>query len=100
MDIFDDIKRTFKEGSVLTRLIYINLGIFIIVKLIGVIFYLAGQSFSVIDWLAVPSRFDELLIKPWTIITYMFLHESFLHLLFQHLLLFYCLFPDCRLFPD
>lgn len=89
MDITGDIKRTFKEGSALTRLIYINLGVFIVVKLIGVLFYLAGQPFSLVEWLAVPSHFDELIAKPWTPVTYMFLHEGFLHILFNILGLYW-----------
>ena len=89
MDIAGDIKRTFKEGSVLTRLIYINLGVFLTVKLVVVIFYLAGQPFSLVEWLAIPSRFNELALKPWTPVTYMFLHESFLHILFNILGLYW-----------
>ena len=89
MDIAADIKRTFKEGSVLTRLIYINLGVFVVVKLFHVILFLAGQPFSLVDWLAVPSGINELIAKPWTIITYMFLHEGFLHILFNILGLYW-----------
>ena len=89
MDILGDIKRTFKEGSVLTRLIYINIGVFLVLKIIGVFFYLAGQPFSLASWLAVPSVTDELLRRPWTPITYMFLHVGFLHLLFNVLGLYW-----------
>ena len=89
MDIIGDIKRTFKEGSVLTRLIYINIGVFLILKIIGVFFYLAGQPFSLADYLAVPSVTDELIKRPWTPVTYMFLHVGFLHLLFNVLGLYW-----------
>jgi membrane associated rhomboid family serine protease len=89
MDIAGDIKRTFKEGSALTRLIYINLGVFLVVKLVGVLFYLAGYSFSLVGWLAVPSQVDELITRFWTPVTYMFLHESFLHILFNILGLYW-----------
>lgn len=89
MDIAGDIKRTFKEGSVLTRLIYINIGVFLLLKIIAVFFYLTDQSFSLASWLAVPSVTSELLSRPWTPITYMFLHVGFLHLLFNVLGLYW-----------
>jgi len=89
MDIWQDIKITFKEGSTLTRLIYINIGVFLLVKIIGVFFYLSGQSFPIINWLAVPSNTSALISKPWTIITYMFLHAGFIHLLFNILGLYW-----------
>jgi membrane associated rhomboid family serine protease/uncharacterized protein YcgL (UPF0745 family) len=89
MDIWADIKRTFKEGSVLTRLIYINLGVFLLIKLFGVIFYLVGQPFYLIEWLSVPSNPEMLLQRFWTPVTYMFLHAGFLHLLFNILDLYW-----------
>ena len=89
MDILSDIKQTFKEGSVLTRLIYINIGVFLVLKIIGVFFYLAGQPFSLVQYLAVPSATGELLRHPWTLFTYMFLHSGFLHLLFNVLGLYW-----------
>lgn len=89
MEIFDDIKHTFKEGSALTRLIYINLGVFLLVKILGVVFYLANQPFFLINWLSVPSTFSALLSKPWTLITYMFFHVGFIHILFNVLGLYW-----------
>jgi membrane associated rhomboid family serine protease len=89
MDIWADIKRTFIEGSVLTRLIYLNLGLFLVVKLTGVIFYLANQPLFLIEWLSVPSDPDILIRRFWTPVTYMFLHSGFLHLLFNILGLYW-----------
>ena len=89
MDIINDIKRTFKEGSVLTRLIYINIGVFLLMKIVGVFFYLAGQPYLLVDWLSLPSNTTELISKPWTPVTYMFLHTGFIHLLFNVLGLYW-----------
>lgn len=89
MDILGDIKRTFKEGSVLTQLIYVNLGVFLIVKILGVFFYLAGQPYFLVEWLSVPSQLSNLASKPWTPISYMFMHSGFLHLLFNILGLYW-----------
>ena len=89
VDILNEIKRTFKEGSVLTRLIYINIGVFLVLKIIGVFFYLSGQPFPYVQYLAVPSVTSELLRHPWTLVTYMFLHAGFLHLIFNVLGLYW-----------
>lgn len=89
MDIASDIKRTFKEGSALTRLIYINIGVFLLLKVIAVFFYLAGEAFPLYNWLSVPSFSGGLLRMPWTPVTYMFLHKGFLHLLMNVLGLYW-----------
>jgi membrane associated rhomboid family serine protease len=89
VDIWADIKRTFKEGSVLTRLIYVNLGVFLLIKLLGVIFYLVGTPFYIVEWFSVPSNPQMLLHRFWTPVTYMFLHAGFLHLLFNVLGLYW-----------
>lgn len=89
MEIWDDIKQTFKEGSALTRLIYINLGVFIVIKLVGVLFYLIGQPLPLVRWFSVPSDLGALLRRPWTPVTYMFLHTGFLHLIFNVLGLYW-----------
>jgi membrane associated rhomboid family serine protease len=92
MTIIDEIKDSFRRGSVLTRLIYVNLAVFVAVKLIQVLFFLfnIGEAGTlIIGWLAVPASFSELLSRPWTIFTYMFLHEGFLHILFNILWLYW-----------
>jgi len=89
VDIWADIKRTFKQGSALTRLIYINLGVFLLIKLLAVIFYLAGIPFYLVEWLSVPSNPEMLLQRFWTPVSYMFLHAGFLHLLFNILGLYW-----------
>ena len=92
MAIIEEIKESFKKGSVLTRLIYVNLAVFVTVKFIQVLFFLfnIGEAGTlIIGWLAVPSSLSELFSRPWTIFTYMFLHEGFLHILFNILWLYW-----------
>ncbi|OFX88348.1 MAG: rhomboid family intramembrane serine protease [Bacteroidetes bacterium GWF2_33_16] len=91
MSIADEIKQSFKSGSTLTKLIYINLAVFLTVKLIAVFYFLftIESSFSLVSWLAVPADITNLLYKPWTVFSYMFLHQDFLHILFNMLWLFW-----------
>jgi len=90
MGIADEIKLSFKNGSYLTKLIYINLAIWIMVRLIFVGFMLSGSDGSqILGWLVLPASFDLFLTRPWTLITYMFLHFEFLHILFNVLWLYW-----------
>ena len=58
MGIWDDIKKTFRNGSNLTRLIYINIAVFILITIIAVIgFLLNNQEIAVkaLDIFSVPA---------------------------------------------
>jgi hypothetical protein len=61
MDVINELKRSFKSGNALTKLIYINLAVFLAVKIIEVIFFLlnVNPTFSLINWLAVPADFKK-----------------------------------------
>lgn len=89
MNLWDEIKESFKEGSALTRLIYINLAVFLLVRIVNVFYFLAGVEFPFIDWLALPADIHTLASRPWTLMTYMFLHFDFLHILFNLLWLYW-----------
>lgn len=92
MGIWDDIKRTFHSGNSLIKLIYINIGVFLLVSLAAIIgFLLSNPAVSeiTIAQLAVPASLKTLLIKPWTLLTYMFTHKDIWHILFNLLWLYW-----------
>ncbi len=90
MAMWDELKRRFSEGSMLMRLIYVNVGVFLVVRLVGIVMFFAGSDInSVLHWLEVPSAWTEVLHRPWTVITYSFLHIDFLHILFNMLWLYW-----------
>ena len=74
-----DIKQKLSNLNVLEKIIAINV----------VVFLLGLFLKSVMGWLELPSSFSEFITKPWTIITYAFLHYDFLHLLFNMLWLYF-----------
>ncbi|ASB48895.1 rhomboid family protein [Alkalitalea saponilacus] len=93
MSIIREIKESFKYGTILTRLIYINIGVFLAFRFIQLFLVLSGWSPDAIrPWLAffsVPSEPARLLVRPWTVLTYMFLHFDFIHVLFNILYLYW-----------
>ena len=92
MGIWDEIKLTFRNGSNLTRLIYINIVVFILLSIVaGIGFLLNNKEISgkALDLFSVPASFNALLLRPWTLITYMFTHKDIWHILFNMLWLYW-----------
>jgi len=93
MDILNEIKKQFKSGNIIMQLIIVNVAVFVLINIIALVFFLFNignaESFVLINWLAVPASLKSLLYRPWTIFTYMFLHQGFMHILFNMLWLFW-----------
>jgi len=88
--IIEDIKKNFSSGNSLTKLIYINVGVFLLVQLLYVFSFLFSlPSLTITDYFSLPANTSILAKKPWSIITYMFLHNGFMHLLFNLLWLYF-----------
>jgi membrane associated rhomboid family serine protease len=91
----EDLRRFFLSRSVLSNLIIINIGVWLLVKITGVLFflYLKPGADSANEWFlhffAVPAYIPILAKVPWTPLTYMFLHFDFWHILFNMLWLFW-----------
>ncbi len=91
----DEVKRIFRQKSILPTLILINTGVWLLVKVLQVLFYLFNHPDVAIadDWIthyfALPAYFPALIARPWTFITYMFLHIDFWHIVFNMLWLFW-----------
>jgi len=87
-----NILKAFHTGSSLTRLIYINIAVFLIISVLSIFaFLLDNQAIptKTIDLLSVPASLKTLLVKPWTVITYMFTHKDIWHILFNMLWLYW-----------
>jgi len=81
--VFNDINNIYKKGSVITKLVFVNVVAFVVMMLLTLFIPSAENYFSV------PGTFAELIYQPWTIITYMFLHGGFWHLAMNMLWLFW-----------
>ncbi|MDR1331962.1 MAG: rhomboid family intramembrane serine protease [Tannerella sp.] len=89
-DIFIKIKRFYARGNVLTKLIFINVSVFLAVRLTLVAATLFGvDDGGFIRYLQMPSLPGEFVRQPWTILTYMFLHVDFIHILFNMLWMYW-----------
>lgn len=90
MGIIDQLKYRWTTGSMLVKLIFINIAVFIILHLITLILLLAGISAdTVLAEVELPSRIDSMLTRPWTLFTYMFAQYDLFHILFNMLWLYW-----------
>jgi membrane associated rhomboid family serine protease len=91
--MFDEFKSAFqRHNNAHAQLIIINVVVFAVVGILGVIFTISG--FKEIAWVVqkqfhIPAEFSEFLNRPWTVITYAFMHGGFLHILFNMLALYW-----------
>ena len=82
------------HGDYLTRLLYLNISVFLLFALTNAFTSLFTGNFGLIpnladDLLALPSDPLRLLLRPWTILTYMFTHFGFRHILFNMIVLYF-----------
>ena len=90
MGIIDEIKNRYRSGSLLIKLIFVNVGIFLVVKLTMFVLMLAGIDARVVtDMVELPSAWSAVLVRPWTLVTYMFMHGDLMHIFFNMLCLYW-----------
>ena len=90
MSFIDNIKQRFNTASIVEKLIYINLAVFLLVFTFNTGGFLFQSSNNlIIEWFALPANLDEILYKPWTLFTYGFLHANFIHILLNLIALYF-----------
>ncbi|GBU06898.1 rhomboid family intramembrane serine protease [Bacteroidales bacterium] len=83
------IEYFFKQKSVLSNLIFANILVFIILRLGLVLKTLFNIDIDISMFLELSSNLELLFARPWSIVSYMFVHLDFLHLLFNMLWLYW-----------
>lgn len=93
--ILEDVRREFRMGNMVTRLVIVNIVGFLLINLVRLILWLSNAGvvhpfyFQIRKYLTLSSVpwFD--LTHPWVLLTSIFLHEGFWHLLWNMLFLFW-----------
>jgi len=97
--ILDNLKYQFKSGGMYIKLIFINVAVFGLFGLAATIATLMkwddlfiltsrGLVFEPTYWFSFSSDLTLIFSRPWSIITYMFMHADFIHL-FMNMLIFF-----------
>jgi membrane associated rhomboid family serine protease len=89
MSYINNLKNRFRQANIVEQFITINLAVFIFVFLLNTLGFLFQINNSLVDWLILPATFDTFITKPWTIITFGFVHVEFLHILMNLISLYF-----------
>ena len=88
---FNQVKTFFNQNNIIVKLIKINIAVWLVINVFNIYFHFYGDiGISIlVQWLAVPASIDTLITRPWTLFTYMFLHEEIMHILMNMLMLYF-----------
>ena len=76
--------------NILEKIIFLNIAIYLTPFLINTILFLFNiKNIDLIKWFTIDADFGQLIFKPWSIITYGFLHGSFSHIFWNMIILYY-----------
>ncbi|MVO09219.1 rhomboid family intramembrane serine protease [Flavobacterium sp. TP390] len=89
MNILEDLKLQYKIGGLVLKIIFWNVGIFIVFSLLNVVLKLSNIGFNYYEYVALPSLFSTYITKFWTLFTYMFIHFDFWHLFWNVVVLWF-----------
>jgi membrane associated rhomboid family serine protease len=93
--VWEDVKRQYDSGNIITRLILVNLAFFLFFRLLWLGMFLvqgpAAQNniYDFLYWFSISSDWFKLITRPWTLITNMFLHFEIGHFLWNMLYLYW-----------
>ena len=101
MSFKNDLRYRFATFSVAEKIILLNVICFVIPKLLNVLLFLFNiPTIAYMDWLQLSPNLVTFITRPWTLISYSFIHSDFFHLLWNMVLLFYAGRLLLNLFPD
>lgn len=82
--VFYNFKAEYTKGSIVNKLTYINIIVFVVINIIALFGYMFQTDISLfVRKLYLPASLTTLINQPWSLITYMFLHSGLLHLFFN-----------------
>ena len=101
MSTFDDLKYKFQKFSIAEKLIVINIFFFVVPFFLQTIFWLIKIPTSQVgSWFHLLPDFTEVLFRPWTLLTYSFMHGSVSHILWNMVLLYFASHIYLNLFSE
>ena len=84
--MFNDFQNRFRSADIVKKIVYANVAVFVFFVLIGVFSALMnrqGVGGDIERFFELPASPVLLLRRPWTLVTYMFMHDGIMHILWN-----------------
>ena len=85
--ILDDLKSQYKFGGITQKLIYLNIGCFLVSYVLFGLLRFVNIDIDFLHYVSLSSNPMDLLWKPWSVISYSFFHSGFFHIFFNLIVL-------------
>jgi len=100
MNFKDQLAYRFKQLNQAEKLILLNVACFVLPLFLRTVFYLFNIPSGVfVGWFELSADWGDLIFKPWTILTYSFMHSGFFHLFWNMYLLYFTSRLFLNIFP-
>ena len=90
MELKNKINLYISNLNIIEKIILLNIVLYLLPFVLKTILFLFNvKDLSLLNWFTIDANFSEFILKPWSIITYGFLHGSFSHIFWNMLILYY-----------
>lgn len=90
--LLNSLREKWHSGSAVKRLIWINVAVFLLLRLTAIVFLIFGidtDEHSLVSLVGMPGQVGMLIRRPWTVLTYMLSQYDVMHLVFNMIWLYW-----------
>ena len=90
MELKNKINLYISGLNILEKIILFNITLYLLPFVLKTVLFLFNiKGLSIVNWFTIDATLSEFILKPWSILTYGFIHGSFSHIFWNMLILYY-----------
>ena len=90
MELKNKINLYISGLNILEKIILFNITVYLLPFVLKTVLFLFNiKGLSIVNWFTIDATLSEFILKPWSILTYGFIHGSFSHIFWNMLILYY-----------
>ena len=90
MELKNKINLYISGLNIVEKIILFNITLYLLPFLLKTVLFLFNiKGLSIVNWFTIDATLSEFILKPWSILTYGFIHGSFSHIFWNMLILYY-----------